>query len=91
MTVIHNAITSFNLEIYIDEDEYWDLESIASGNRYNFSGVLTIHCVNPHWLLSESAYQLLSENLSKRVSSSTLRVSFKKTLPLLYMCMFLNV
>lgn len=65
--VIIISLTLYS-EIYIDEDEYWDLESIASGNRYNFSGVLTIHCVNPHWLLSESAYQLLSENLSKRLT-----------------------
>ncbi|XP_015261446.1 PREDICTED: TPA-induced transmembrane protein [Gekko japonicus] len=59
---------TFYSEIYIDEDGYWDLESIANGNRHNFSGILNIHCANPDWLLSESAYHLLSENLSKRLT-----------------------
>ncbi|KAL8190762.1 UNVERIFIED_CONTAM: hypothetical protein K2H54_060649 [Gekko kuhli] len=66
--VINNEITSFNAEIYIDENGYWDFESIANGNRHNFSGILNIHCANPDWLLSESAYHLLSENLSKRLT-----------------------
>nr|XP_056714356.1 TPA-induced transmembrane protein [Euleptes europaea] len=58
----------FYSEIYIDEDEYWDLQTIANGDHHNFSGILKIHCANPDWLLSESAYQILSENLSKRLT-----------------------
>ncbi|XP_060090513.1 TPA-induced transmembrane protein isoform X2 [Heteronotia binoei] len=59
---------TFYSEIYIDDDEYLDFKSIANGNRHNFSGILKIHCANPDWLLSESAYHLLSENLSKRLT-----------------------
>nr|XP_016848034.1 PREDICTED: TPA-induced transmembrane protein isoform X3 [Anolis carolinensis] len=54
--------------VYIDEDEYWDPESIANGNHHNFSGILNIHCENPEPLLSESTYNLLSENLHKRLT-----------------------
>ncbi|XP_061485511.1 TPA-induced transmembrane protein isoform X2 [Rhineura floridana] len=53
---------------YIDEDEFWDPESIASGNRHNFSGILKIHCTNPGQQWSESGFKLLSENLSKRLT-----------------------
>ncbi|XP_054829685.1 TPA-induced transmembrane protein [Eublepharis macularius] len=58
----------FYSEIYIDEDEYWDLKSIANGNHHNFSGILKIQCVSSDWILSEPAYHLLSENLSKRLT-----------------------
>ncbi|XP_077198307.1 TPA-induced transmembrane protein isoform X2 [Paroedura picta] len=65
--VIIISLTLYSV-VYIDEDEYWDLESIANGSRQNFTGMLKIHCANPDWLLSESAYHLLSENLSKRLA-----------------------
>uniref|UniRef100_A0A8D0DH67 Chromosome 3 open reading frame 52 n=1 Tax=Salvator merianae TaxID=96440 RepID=A0A8D0DH67_SALMN len=53
---------------YIDEDEYWDSESIASGIRCNFSGILKIHCTKPDPLLPNLTYNLLSENLNKRLT-----------------------
>lgn len=58
----------FILVVYIDEDEYWDPESIASGNHHNFSGMLKIRCAAPQVLLSDSKHDLLSEYLLKRVS-----------------------
>ncbi|XP_048350396.1 TPA-induced transmembrane protein isoform X1 [Sphaerodactylus townsendi] len=65
--VIIISLTFYSV-IYTDEDEYWDLNSIVNGNHHNFSGILKIHCTNPDWLLSETVYQLLSENLSKRLT-----------------------
>ncbi|XP_042298852.1 TPA-induced transmembrane protein-like [Sceloporus undulatus] len=64
VTIITLSVSS---AVYIDEDEYWDPELIASGNHHNFSGIVKIHCVNPELLLSESTYNLLSENLHKRL------------------------
>ncbi|XP_062982902.1 TPA-induced transmembrane protein [Elgaria multicarinata webbii] len=56
-------------EVYIDEDEYLDAELIASGIHHNFSGILNIRCANnSDPPLSASAYTLLSENLSKRLT-----------------------
>ncbi|XP_020665734.3 TPA-induced transmembrane protein [Pogona vitticeps] len=54
--------------VYIDEDEFWDPESIANGNRHNFSGMLKIHCAAPQLLLSDLKYDLLSEYLHKRLT-----------------------
>ncbi|XP_015742805.1 TPA-induced transmembrane protein [Python bivittatus] len=54
-------------ETYIDEDEYWDPELIAGGKQHNFSGVVNINCPNPNALLSESAYDIFSKNLNKRL------------------------
>ncbi|KAH0624958.1 hypothetical protein JD844_032911 [Phrynosoma platyrhinos] len=65
VTIITLSVCSV---VYIDEDEYWDPESIASGNHHNFSGIVKIHCVNPELLLSVSTYNLLSENLHKRLT-----------------------
>ncbi|XP_033002615.1 TPA-induced transmembrane protein isoform X1 [Lacerta agilis] len=54
--------------VYIDEDDYWDPESIANGSFHNFTGILKIHCTNPDLELSESAFKLIFENLSKRLT-----------------------
>ncbi|ETE69077.1 TPA-induced transmembrane protein [Ophiophagus hannah] len=53
--------------VHIDEDEYWDPELIASGKQHNFSGIVNIKCPNPNVLLSESAYNVFSTNLNKRL------------------------
>lgn len=55
--------------VHIDEDEYWDSELIAGGEQHNFFGIANIKCSNPNVLLSESAYDVVSKNLNKRVSS----------------------
>ncbi|XP_070799853.1 TPA-induced transmembrane protein [Pituophis catenifer annectens] len=54
--------------VYIDEDEYWDLELIASGVPRNFSGIVNVKCPNPNVNLSESAYDVFSKNLNKRLN-----------------------
>ncbi|KAG8136691.1 hypothetical protein E2320_005254, partial [Naja naja] len=53
--------------VHIDEDEYWDPELIKSGKQHNFSGIVNIKCPNPNVLLSESAYNVFSTNLNKRL------------------------
>ncbi|XP_058040658.1 TPA-induced transmembrane protein isoform X2 [Ahaetulla prasina] len=53
--------------VHIDEDEYWYPELIASGEPRNFSGIVNIKCPNPNVLLSESAYDVFSKNLNKRL------------------------
>uniref|UniRef100_A0A2D4MD12 SEA domain-containing protein n=1 Tax=Micrurus spixii TaxID=129469 RepID=A0A2D4MD12_9SAUR len=53
--------------VHIDEDEYWDPELIASGKQHNFSGIVNIKCPNPNVLLSETAYDVFSTNLNKRL------------------------
>ncbi|CAM4459770.1 unnamed protein product [Lepidochelys kempii] len=45
-------------EVYIDEDEYWDPESVSSGNYRNFSGTLQVKCA------AQSNY---SEDLTRRL------------------------
>ncbi|XP_066477372.1 TPA-induced transmembrane protein [Tiliqua scincoides] len=59
---------TFHSVVYIDEDEYWDPELIASGHHHNFSGTIKINCANPDQLLSESASNLVSEHLSKMLT-----------------------
>nr|XP_060626610.1 TPA-induced transmembrane protein [Anolis sagrei ordinatus]XP_060626611.1 TPA-induced transmembrane protein [Anolis sagrei ordinatus] len=68
LIVVTILAVTLNSVGYIDEDEYWDSESIANGNHHNFSGILKVHCENPEPLLSESTYNLLSENLHKRLT-----------------------
>ncbi|XP_015674475.1 TPA-induced transmembrane protein [Protobothrops mucrosquamatus] len=53
--------------VYIDEDEYWDSELIAGGEQHNFFGRANIKCSNSNVLLSESAYDVFSKNLNKRL------------------------
>ncbi|XP_053167045.1 TPA-induced transmembrane protein [Hemicordylus capensis] len=66
--VIVLSLTLYSV-IYIDEDEYWHPELIASGNHHNFSGIIKINCDKPDLLLAESAYDSyqLSEHLSKKL------------------------
>lgn len=54
-----HALSFFGItEVYIDEDEYWDPESVSSGNYRNFSGTLQVKCA------AQSNY---SEDLTRRV------------------------
>ncbi|XP_070606247.1 TPA-induced transmembrane protein [Erythrolamprus reginae] len=54
--------------VYIDEDEYWDPELLANGKQHNFSGIVNIKCPNHNMLLSESAYDVFSKSLNKRLN-----------------------
>ncbi|KAJ7320383.1 hypothetical protein JRQ81_019894 [Phrynocephalus forsythii] len=62
--IVTILILFFSPVVYIDEDEYWDPDSIANGNHHNFSGMLRIHCAAP----SDWKYDLLSEYLHKRLT-----------------------
>ncbi|XP_060129657.1 TPA-induced transmembrane protein isoform X2 [Zootoca vivipara] len=67
LTLVTILSLVFYSAVYIDEDDYWDPESIAKSSLHNFTGILKIRCTNSDLQLSESALKLISENLTKRV------------------------
>ncbi|XP_034970664.1 TPA-induced transmembrane protein isoform X1 [Zootoca vivipara] len=67
LTLVTILSLVFYSAVYIDEDDYWDPESIAKSSLHNFTGILKIRCTNSDLQLSESALKLISENLTKRL------------------------